>query len=373
MRRKYRLTHNHKNKIKILVMMPVTEAHREILEEAVPGALFVYIEEPFSLPEPLPPEYRDAEVVIGSLPPALIDSFSALKFLQIPTAGYERYSKAITQGDLSSASSAATLQPAASSDLSPSPCHHAPRASGSGLTISNATGAYGLGISEYMIGMVLTLFKKLHLYRDNQSHSLWEHAGPVKSIYGASALVIGAGDIGTEFASRLKALGAAHVSGIKRDPSTLYNSPFSESDPSGHYDDVYSMDELDMLLPTADIVSLSLPSSPETDKIINSRRLALMKKDAILINVGRGNSVDTDALCDALENDLLLGAALDVTDPEPLPPSHRLWKMKNVLITPHVTGGYTLKETHDRIIRICAANIKAYSQGKAPSNIVITI
>ncbi len=95
-----------------------------------------------------------------------------------------------------------------------------------------------------------------------------------------------------------------------------------------------------------------------------------MKDDAVLINVGRGNAIDTEALCDSLENGHLLGAALDVTDPEPLPKEHRLWKIKNVIITPHVSGGYRMGETHERIIKICEQNLEAYLKGDKLKNIV---
>ena len=115
---------------------------------------------------------------------------------------------------------------------------------------------------------------------------------------------------------------------------------------------------------------MSLPGTKLTAKIINRETLKLMKKDAVIINVGRGSAIDTDALCDALEDGRLLGAALDVTDPEPLPRDHRLWKIKNAVITPHVSGGYSLQETYERIVKICADNLEAYMNGRELINIV---
>ena len=95
-----------------------------------------------------------------------------------------------------------------------------------------------------------------------------------------------------------------------------------------------------------------------------AERFSHMKKGAVLINVGRGSAVNTEALCDALESGRLGGAALDVTDPEPLPPNHRLWRQSNALITPHVSVGYTLLETYERIIKICLENLFRFSKSE---------
>ena len=95
-----------------------------------------------------------------------------------------------------------------------------------------------------------------------------------------------------------------------------------------------------------------------------------MKDGAILLNVGRGMIVDTDALCAALENGKLAGAGVDVTDPEPLPADYPLWKMENAVITPHISGGYHLQETHDRIVRIMAENLKRFLAGEPLRNVV---
>ena len=95
-----------------------------------------------------------------------------------------------------------------------------------------------------------------------------------------------------------------------------------------------------------------------------------MKKGAVLLNVGRGTVIDTDALYEVLQEDYLFGAAIDVTDPEPLPSAHNLWDLKNVIITPHISGDYHLRETHNRIVNIAAENLKAYLKGEELKNIV---
>ena len=95
-----------------------------------------------------------------------------------------------------------------------------------------------------------------------------------------------------------------------------------------------------------------------------------MKKNSYFLNIGRGTAVKTDALCDALESGKIAGASVDVTDPEPLPSNNRLWNMPNILITPHVSGGYHVKETHDRIIEIARKNIVHLVNGESFENIV---
>ena len=206
---------------------------------------------------------------------------------------------------------------------------------------------------------LLSIYKKLYLYRDNQNNNLWKDEGEVKSIYGCTALIIGLGDIGGEFAKRIKALGGYTI-GVRR----------SDTNKPEYLDELYLMDKIDELLPRADVVALSLPGTKETYKLFSKERIYKMKKDAVLLNVGRGTAIDTEALCDALEEGRLLGAALDVTAPEPLPKNHRIWNIKNAIITPHISGDYHLKETHERIARIAIHNFECYIKGKELRNVV---
>ncbi|MEN6314935.1 MAG: D-2-hydroxyacid dehydrogenase [Clostridiaceae bacterium] len=307
----------------ILVLIPVNEKHKRLLEEKAPSASFVYS----SSKDVDEAQVYNANIIMGTPQADLLKKAQNLEWLQLSSAGVGEYGKK----------------------------QNLPQ----GAILTNASGAYGLAISEYMLGVLLELYKKLHLYRDRQPEMEWSSLGQVKSIYGSVALIIGAGDIGGEFARKVKALGAYTI-GIRR----------SNPNKPDYLDELHFMDELEQLLPRADIVSLSLPATSLTDRIINRDTLALMKQDAVLINVGRGSAIDTEALCDALESGRLLGTAMDVTDPEPLPKGHRLWKMKNAIITPHVSGGYSLQETLERVVRICADNLEAYFNNKSLSHIV---
>ena len=128
------------------------------------------------------------------------------------------------------------------------------------------------------------------------------------------------------------------------------------------------LEDLDQLLPQADVVAVTLPGTEATRGLINKERLAKMKEGAVLLNVGRGFIVDTEALCDALESGHLSGAGVDVTDPEPLPSDHRLWKIPTAVITPHVSGFYHLRETHERIVEIFAENLEHFRNGEPLRN-----
>ena len=107
-----------------------------------------------------------------------------------------------------------------------------------------------------------------------------------------------------------------------------------------------------------------------TYKLFNKDRISRMNENCVIVNVGRGTIVDTDALYDAVKNGKLYGACLDVTDPEPLPPEHLLWKCPNVIITPHVAGFFYLPETLNRIVNITCRNLKSYLAGGELINIV---
>lgn len=305
--------------MKILVALPTDKKHRELLETACPSGEFVYAEGDYSTEN-----IKDAEVIIGNLPPDRFSECKKLRFVQLGMAGSDRYMGKVPQGVL----------------------------------LANASGAYGLAISEHMLGNMLMLMKKLHLYRDNQLENAWRDEGSVTSVEGARVLVVGLGDIGGEFAKKCKALGAYTI-GIRR---SIHDKP-------EYVDELHTLDMLDALIGTADVVALALPQSNESKGLMNEARLREMKKGAILLNVGRGSAIDTDALVKALNEGHIM-AGVDVTDPEPLPAEHPLWKCKNCLVTPHISGFYHLKQTHDRIISIAARNLAALVNGGEIGNLV---
>lgn len=308
---------------KILVNIPVTEEHKRMLEEAAAGIPIEYTK-PKLVNEEVT---KDATVIIGNVSHKYVQAAENLKWVQLNSAGNYGFTKP------------GVLKP--------------------GTKLTNATGAYGLAISEHMLGALLMLIKNLNKYYDNQKQHLWHNEGRVSSIYGAKTLVVGLGDIGGEFAKKMNALGSK-VTGIRRHATAVPE----------YLEAQYQLDKLDELLPEMDIVALTLPAYGATDGLFTKERMMKMKPGAILINVGRGTLVDNVALAELLNEGILGGALIDVTDPEPLPEDHPLWDAKNALITPHVSGGFQLPETLTRIVRIACENLVRFREGRELRNLV---
>jgi phosphoglycerate dehydrogenase-like enzyme len=214
----------------------------------------------------------------------------------------------------------------------------------SGVLLCNAVGVHDIPVAEWVIGVVLVMQRRLPELLDAQHSSKWirdesrSHFGA--DLEGKTVLVLGHGGIGRAVASRLAPFGA-RVTGIARHAREGVETP----------------EALPLRLPDADIVVDLLPSTPETAKLVDKDFLARMKPGALFVNAGRGTTVDTDALLESLQ----LGhirAALDVTDPEPLPPDHPLWRAPNVLITPHVAG--TVDRWEVRGYRFAGEQIRRY-------------
>lgn len=197
----------------------------------------------------------------------------------------------------------------------------------SDLVLTNARGVFDLGIAEYVLGAVLLFAKDtLGNLRHQRAHE-WQHR-ETNLISGKQALVIGAGSIGGEVARLLSALGL-QVTGVAR---SARDAP--------DFKQVVANDDLEKHLPNADYVVVTAPLTPATEGLINRQSLALMQPHAVLINVGRGAVVVTDDLVEALQQQVIAGAALDVFEPEPLPENHPLWDMPNVMMSAHMSGDF---------------------------------
>lgn len=217
------------------------------------------------------------------------------------------------------------------------------------VTVTACVGAYRQTVSEHMLTTLLSLCRKLPQYRDCQLQHQWKDLGKVRTIRGSTVLVVGAGVIGSEFAKLCKCMGA-HTVGLKR----------TVTDPVDGFDELDTMDHLDDRLPQADVVALIVPHTPETVHLLDERRIALMKPDAILISDGRGTVLDQDALAAAMNAGHLWGAALDVTAPEPLPSDSPLWDIPNLLLTPHVAGGIRMEVSRKSAVDFALSNFKRY-------------
>ena len=254
---------------KVLVCLPLNDAHRAALEASVPEFEFRFN----ALDDVHAEDVLWADIVLGNAPVSMISQNKHIEWFQSNSAGPDAY-----------------LKPG----VLPENC-----------MMTNATGAYGLAISEWMLAMWLGIQKDMFLYRDRPDTPCPDYC--------------------------LR---------------------------------VVAQSQLDEELPEADLIALSLPGTPETNKLFNAERFARCKDGAILINVGRGTTVDSDALVEALRSGKIFGAGLDVTDPEPVAPDSPLFKLPNVIVTPHYAP--TTVESATRVSKIAAENINAVLAGKEP-------
>lgn len=230
------------------------------------------------------------------------------------------------------------------------------------VLVSCATGAFGGTIAEYIIGTVLLHFRHLAAYVRQQERGEWRQRLPGRGIEGATFLIVGAGDIGTELAKRLRPFLPKAVLGVRR----------TKREKPDCFDEMYTMEDLPALWGRADVVVCALPNTAETKGLLSREALLAMKDTALVVNVGRGTLMDMNVLNEVLESGHLSGAILDVTDPEPLPADHPLWKRQDVLITPHISGVSfgNVPETTDKIVDIACANLKKFLRGERPDNVV---
>jgi phosphoglycerate dehydrogenase-like enzyme len=229
------------------------------------------------------------------------------------------------------------------------------------ILVTNMQRISGPVIAEHVIAMTMALTRGLDVFIQAQDTGQWRRndvpAGRMAVVDGKTMLVVGLGGIGSEVAKRAHALGmkvtATRASGRTGPDYVSY---------------VGLPDELPKLVSEADVVVNTAPLTPQTKGIFNAALFAKMKPSAYLINVARGGSVVTDDLVAALKSKKIAGAALDVTDPEPLPPDHPLWKAPNVIITPHIASDSDLGS--DAQIQVVRENLRRYAAGEPMLSVV---
>src|SRR6185437_11048588 len=227
----------------------------------------------------------------------------------------------------------------------------------SDVILTNSSGVHGPVVAEHAIAVILALAKRLPQAMHYQTRKIWaqellwnEHPRP-REVAGATVLVAGMGGIGSEFAVRAKALGMKVIA-IRENPAKG----------AGPADEVYGPEKIDELLPQADFVLLCTPVTTATTAIINRERLNKMKFGAYLINVARGPLVDEAALIEALQEQRIAGAALDVFVEEPLPAESPFWSLDNVLITPHTAA--VTEKLWERHYELIVENMRRFLAGK---------
>lgn len=219
------------------------------------------------------------------------------------------------------------------------------------ILLSNGSGIHALSISEHIIGTLLSYYRGLNQAIKNQTQKFWAPDSiHYDQLAGKNLLVVGTGHIGQQLSKSLQSLGV-NVYGIN-----------TTGHPAEGFVETYSIKNMAKIVPEMDIVVGILPGTPETYHIFNSDIFNNLKKSAVFINVGRGDTVHTNELIRALEQKQFAFAALDVFEEEPLPAYNPLWVFPNVLITPHISG-LTI-DFQRKFMQIFLVNLKSYIQTK---------
>ncbi len=271
----------------------------------------------------------DADAAYGTLDPELLAVATKLRWLQAPMAA-------------------------------PPPGYFFPELVTHPVAVTNFRCIYNDHVAIHAVAMLLALARGLPGYMRQQIRGEWlRHLADEDILHlpESTVLVVGVGGIGAEIGRMVSAFGA-RVIGV--DPR--------RTDPAEGIEEILSPQELDRLLPLADAVILTLPHTPESEGLINARRLALMRPRALLVNIGRGATVQLDAVVAALRQQRLGGVALDVFEIEPLPPEHPLWREPRALLTPHVAvvGPYI----PERRLEVLCDNAQRFAAGAPLRNLV---
>jgi phosphoglycerate dehydrogenase-like enzyme len=247
-----------------------------------------------------------------------------------------------------------------------------PGAVGPHVTICNAHGAHNISTAEWTVSAILAMLKHFPFYLDVQRSGQWKRrfeasanyaaiTGDARPLYppvmleeltGKTVLMVGYGGIGKQIERMLAPFNVE----LLRVARSVRANP-----------QVHAVSELDSLLPRAQVVVLILPLTADSHGLIGSRQIALMPQGALLVNAARGPIVDTNALVEAL-NQGRIRAALDVTDPEPLPEEHPLWRCPNLLLTPHVAG--SSPQFAPRSLQTASDELRRYMNSELLHNVV---
>ena len=235
----------------------------------------------------------------------------------------------------------------------------------SDVVLTNSAGVHAIPIAEHAIGGILHFLRGFDVAIERQRSNTWDRDAfvgadtPMRELRGSRVLILGAGGLGGEIAQRCAAFGARCI-GVRRRPEL--------GAPEG-FERVVGTESLDDELPDADILVLAAPSTSQTRAIISRARLALLPRRAIVVNVARGTLIDEEALADQLDAGALRGAVLDVTAREPLARESRLWQLRSVLLTPHVSG-VSPAGFWERELALFVDNWRRYVAGQPLRNVV---
>ncbi len=281
-------------------------------------------------PENVMQEIGDADAFIGNIKPEEVRAGKNLKWVAVMSAGVEQ-----------------VLFKSGSNDLRDS-----------NIVLTNNKVVQGPEIADHALAMLLTLTRGINTFIANQKQENWQpRPYPGIELRGKTAVVIGVGGIGTQIAVRANAFGM-DIIGV--DPEDKPFMPFIKK--------IVKPDQLDEVLPLADVVFISTPDTPKSHKMMGSKQFDLMKNKSYFIAVSRGGIYDMNSLVRSLDSRKLSGAGVDVVDPEPLPKGHALWKFDNAIVTPHIAGRSDMDR--GRMIGTIADNIRRFADGQPLLNVV---
>jgi phosphoglycerate dehydrogenase-like enzyme len=267
----------------------------------------------------------DVLVLSGLWRPELLERARRLRFIQVCGAGYNNFDVAAIRR--------------------------------AGMRMASGSGVNRNAVSDHAMALILAIARKIPEACENRRRRHWrgmisELAKREDELAGKTLLVYGLGAIGERLARLAKAFEMT-VIGFKRDPSRHEATA----------DEVHAASEFRAWLPRANYVALTCPLTDDTRNVIDAAALGSMRDDAWLVNVARGGCVDTNALVEALSSRRIAGAAIDVTDPEPLPEDSLLWDLDNVLLTPHTAG--ETRSYEDNVVSILLANLELLWAGES--------
>ena len=270
-------------------------------------------------------EISEAEIIFGFTDPATVKNAPALCWIQVPAAGYEKYDNAEAR---------AWLQER-------------------GIVLTNSSSVYNEPCAQHVLAMMMALARRLPDSQQNQSTTQawpqWETRAETYLLAGQTVLLLSYGAIARRLCELLAPL-KLNLIAVRRTPTG--DEPIK----------TITEAELSAYLPTADHVVNILPANPQTNDFVNAERFAAMKRGAKYYSIGRGTTTDQDALLAALQTGQLSEAYLDVTNPEPLPADHPLWKTPNCYITPHTAGGHSNEQ--ERLVKLFLENLKRFVAGE---------
>ena len=309
---------------KILVIERDPEMVKE-LQQAAPQARIVAVTH-----DTVMQEIKDADGFVGDIRPEEVRAGKKLKWVQAMSAGVE-----------------GVLFLSGSTDLRDS-----------NIILTNNKIVQGPEIADHAMAMLLALSRGLPKYIADTRDEKWDH-GPYHGIElrGKTAVVIGVGGIGNQIAQRAWAFGMT-VLGV--DPEDKPFTPFIKS--------VVKPDQIDEVIPQADVVFISAPHTERSHKEMGAREFELMKPHSYFIAVSRGGVYDMNGLVKGLDSKRIAGAGVDVVDPEPLPKGHPLWKFDNVIVTPHIAG--RSDRDRERMVGTVKENLQRFVEGKPLVNVV---